>query len=86
MKCKVKTIKELHTDNGKVFRKGSDVAFDVINKMTGEKDHYIGEIKSISENWIELIQVEVNKKALNSGSVILLKDIIDNSCNYVYVD
>jgi hypothetical protein len=75
---KVKINKELISDNGKVFRIGSDIAFDY------EGYHYIAEIADIGETSFTGIKIVINKKDV-VGVMWFLFDKIEN-CNYVSYD
>lgn len=86
MKYKIKTTKELKTDNNKSFGIGSDIAFTILNSETNYHDRYIGEIKEITDTTITIKRIEINRNQIGGEMVINLSDIESNSCNYVYVD
>lgn len=84
MKYEVKIVKSLITDNYKNFTIGEDIAFDLNNK--GNIEHYIGEIKDISNKSLYLKNVERNKESIPDEIIVNLRDIVENSCSYVFYD
>lgn len=62
MKYNVVTIKKLITDDGKIFRIGSEMAFVLFNKETNHYDKYIGEITEITDMTIIIKNIEVNRE------------------------
>lgn len=87
MKYNIRIEKELIADNGKHFSEGSEIAFDLKRNFSDGTDHYLGEIKKITEdNKIVLHKVEINNVPVTAEIVISLDDIVDNSCCFVSVD
>ena len=87
MRYEVKIKKEIVADNGVIIREGSEVAFDVVRRFSSGTDHYLGEVKKIVGNTkIVLDKVEINNVRVTAEIVVLLCDIVDNSCSYVSLD
>ena len=86
MEYKVKTVKNLITDNGKEFGVGTDIGFIVYNKVTNYHDRFIGRIKEIRDEVIIIDNIELNRGKVDGKMVIALDNIEKNSCNYIYVD
>lgn len=86
MKYNVVTIKKLITDDGKIFRIGSEMAFILFNKEANHHDKYIGEITEISDTTITIKNIEVNRENIKGVKIIKLDDIEPKSCNYIYYD
>lgn len=86
MKYNVVTTKKLITDDGKIFRIGSEIAFILLNKEINNFDKYIGEITEITDTTITLNNIEVNRENIEGIKVIKLADIEPKSCNYIYYD
>lgn len=88
MKYEVKTIikKKLIADNETEFKIRDNIAFNLCNNVTNNHDHYIGRIVDITDIAITIAEIELNGKLLDEDThmVILLDDIEDNSCTYVY--
>lgn len=78
-----KPSKILHTDNNKTFHENSDIAFKF--KDTGSS--IIARLVKIKKHSIIITDIEIDKRIkLNAIIKVKLKDIEENSCNYVYVD
>lgn len=86
MKYEIKTEKTLITDNKKVFREGSDIAFTVVNKITGHLERYIAEIKEISDTNLILRNVEIEGTPVDGEKTIAFNAMVDDSCDYVHLD
>lgn len=88
MNYEVKTIikKKLIADNKNEFKIKDNIAFDLYNNESNHHDHYIGEIVDITDIAITINEIELNGELLNEDTymVILLDDIEDNSCSYIY--
>lgn len=82
MKYKVKIKKTLIADNGKRFSEGEDISFSIIE--FGDTIEYICSIKKIKKDMIIINNIEKDKKIVKGKMTILLKDIVPNSCDYVY--
>lgn len=84
MKYNIQTITKLITDNKKCFLVEDDIKFTLFNKETNHHDHYIGNIVEITDTFIKISNIEINRCHEGGEMVIRLQDIEPNSCNYVY--
>ena len=86
MKYNIKTVRTLVTDNKKSFRVGGDIAFTLFNKVTSHHDHYIGNIIEMTDTFIKISDIEIDRCHEDGEMIIYLENIESNSCNYVYYD
>lgn len=81
---KYNTQTKLPTDNKKYFFIGDDISFTLFNKETNHHDHYIGNIINITDTFIKISNIEINRCHKDGEMIIRLEDLEPNSCNYVY--
>lgn len=86
VKYNIKTVRTLVTDNKKSFRVGGDIAFTLFNKVTNHHDHYIGNIIEMTDTFIKISDIEIDRCHEDGEMIIYLENIESNSCNYVYYD
>ena len=81
---KIQTQTKLIIDNKKYFFVGDDISFTLFNKETNHHDHYIGNIINITDTFIKISNIEINRCHEDGEMIIRLEDFEPNSCNYVY--
>lgn len=88
MKYHIETVRTLIADNGNRFSVGTEIACDVQNQKTKETEHIVGTIKELTDAYMILTYVEVNKLNLpyTQNRVIFFRQIEPDSCKYVYYD
>lgn len=64
---------------------GEDINFKLHNSLTDYDDNYIAEISEITDKTIIISRILVNGNNIKGKKEIFLKDILENSCKYVYV-
>lgn len=87
MKYSIETKRTLITDNENEFIIGNDIAFTISNLVTGQRNHYLGEITEITDISIKIKRIVINDKINLDGEMIIELNLIDpDSCNRVSCD
>lgn len=81
-----KTETRLPTGNQKYFFVGDDISFTLFNKETNHHDHYIGNIINITDTFIKISNIEINRCHEDGEMIIELRDIEPDSFNCVCCD